>query len=209
MLHPQSELQAATTGEEEEEDAASAADAQMQGVNRAFATAKRAGVPAATRLMKELRRVCMNGSYEVSVNEDAPQPLLCWAVRLYEFNFDEDSPLAEDLAELSSRSGSDEPRSVAKVSSWWCHSLLPHRLECRALGGWVALCTPEDPRTCIGSTCRLLPPAANICHLSVSRPTPLCLCLKYPADFPFSPPLVYVSTPQLLSNHVLDGGAKP
>ena len=208
MLHPQSELQAATTGEEEEDAAASAADAQMQGVNRAFATAKRAGLPAATRLMKELRRVCMNGSYEVSVNEDAPQPLLCWAVRLYEFNFDEDSPLAEDLAELSSRSGSDEPRSVVKASSWWCHSLLPNRLECRALAGWVALCTPEVPRTCIGSTCRLLTPAADS-HLSVSRPTPLCLCLKYPADFPFSPPLVYVSTPQLLSNHVLDGGAKP
>ena len=53
-----------------------------------------------------------------------------------------------------------------------------------------------------------MPPAADS-HLSVSRPTPLCLCLKYPADFPFSPPLVYVSTPQLLSNHVLDGGAKP
>mmetsp|Transcript_13434 Transcript_13434/g.31713 ORF Transcript_13434/g.31713 Transcript_13434/m.31713 type:complete len:232 (+) Transcript_13434:68-763(+) len=143
MLHPQPELQAATAGEEEDE-AASAADAQMQGVNRAFATAKRAGVPAATRLMKELRRLCMNGSYEVSVNEDAPQPLLCWAVRLYEFNFDEDSTLAEDLAELSSRSGRDEP-------------------------------------------------------------TPLCLCLKFPTDFPFSPPLVYVSTPQLLSGHVLDG----
>ena len=65
---------------------------------------------------------------------------------------------------------------------------------------------PEDLHW--GSTCRLLTPAADS-HLSVSRPTPLCLCLKYPADFPFSPPLVYVSTPQLLSNHVLDGGAKP
>ena len=133
MLHPQPELQAATAGEEEDE-AASAADAQMQGVNRAFATAKRAGVPAATRLMKELRRLCMNGSYEVSVNEDAPQPLLCWAVRLYEFNFDEDSTLAEDLAELSSRSGRDERRSVVRVPSWWCHSLLPQPLGTQGSG---------------------------------------------------------------------------
>ena len=54
----------------------------------------------------------------------------------------------------------------------------------------------------------VLPPAAHS-HLSASRPTPLCLCLKFPTDFPFSPPLVYVSTPQLLSGHVLDGGAKP
>ena len=144
MLHPQPELQAATAGEEEDE-AASAADAQMQGVNRAFATAKRAGVPAATRLMKELRRVCMNGSYEVSVNEDAPQPLLCWAVRLYEFNFDEDSALAEDLAELSSRSGRDERRSVVRVPSWWCHSLLPQPLGAQGSGAglFYALQRPQ------------------------------------------------------------------
>ena len=122
MLLAQSELQAATIGEEE--DAAAAADAQMQSVNRAFAAAKQAGVPAATRLMKELRRVCISGSYEVSVNEDAPQPLPCWAVRLYEFNFDEDSPLSEDLAELALRSGRDELRSVVNMRSWWCRSLL-------------------------------------------------------------------------------------
>jgi hypothetical protein len=128
----------------EEAETAAAAEAQMQSVQRAFATAKRAGVSAATRLMKELRRVCVNGAFEVSLNEDAPQPLQSWLVRLYEFNLDEESPLADDLAELSSRRDDDEL-------------------------------------------------------------TPLCLNLKFPDDFPFSAPLVFVSTPALHSGNILDG----
>ena len=96
--------------------------------------------------------MCMNGSYEVSVNEDAPQPLLCWAVRLYEFNFDEDSALAEDLAELSSRSGRDEHHSLVRVPSWWCHSLLPQPLGTQGSGDglFYALQRPQAPMAAHG-----------------------------------------------------------
>ena len=131
-------------GTEQDDEADATAEAQMRCVQRAFAVAKSAGVPAAARLMKELRRVCVSGSFEVRLNEDAPQPLQSWILKLYEFNFDEDSPLSEDLAELSSQRDDDDL-------------------------------------------------------------TPLCLLMKFPDDFPFSAPLVFVSTPTLKSGSVLDG----
>ena len=125
----------------EDEEVAAAAAVQMESVQQAFATAKRAGIPAAMRLMKELRRVCVGGTFEVDLVDSAPQPLQQWAVRLYEWNFADDSQLADDLGEMS---------------------------------------TDEEP-------------------------TPLCLSMKFPDDFPFAPPLVFVSSPQLHSGHVLDG----
>tara|TARA_B110001452_G_scaffold120969_1_gene100405 strand:- start:709 stop:1392 length:684 start_codon:yes stop_codon:yes gene_type:complete len=127
----------------DDQEAEAAAERQMESVNKAFSTAKAAGVPAAVRLMKELRRVCVGGSFEVSLNDDAEQPLLSWAVRLFEWNFADDSELAEDLAELSARRNDDEL-------------------------------------------------------------TPLCLGLKFPNDFPFGAPLVYIQSPALLSGNILD-----
>ena len=49
------DLAAEGEGEGEAEEAAAAL---MQSVQRGFAAAKRAGVPAATRLVKELKSVC-------------------------------------------------------------------------------------------------------------------------------------------------------
>ena len=57
--------------DEEEAAAAAAAEARMQSVQRGFAAAKAAGVPAAARLMKELRAVCMSTTFEVNLVEVA------------------------------------------------------------------------------------------------------------------------------------------
>ena len=56
--------------DEDESAAVAAAEARMQSVQRGFAAAKAAGVPAATRLMKELRQVCLTGTFEVELVQD-------------------------------------------------------------------------------------------------------------------------------------------
>ena len=87
-------------GEEEEDDAAeAAAERLMMSVQRAFASAKTKGVPAATRLMKELKNVCgAGGSTEIElINDD----LQVWQVKLFDWAFDDSSPLNKDLQELS------------------------------------------------------------------------------------------------------------
>lgn len=47
---------------EDDGEAEAAAERLMLSVQRAFAAAKAKGVPAATRLMKELRQVCASGN---------------------------------------------------------------------------------------------------------------------------------------------------
>ena len=60
-----------------------AAERLMLSVQRGFAAAKAAGVPAATRLMKELRQVCASGpaGCEVSLINDS---LMHWQVSLFD-----------------------------------------------------------------------------------------------------------------------------
>ena len=61
-------------GEGGEGEAEEAAAALMQSVQRGFAAAKRAGVPAATRLVKELKSVCAgDGGIEVREASHEPQ----------------------------------------------------------------------------------------------------------------------------------------
>lgn len=64
-------------------DADEAAERLMLSVQRGFAAAKAAGVPAATRLMKELRQVCASGpaGCEVSLINDS---LMHWQVSLFD-----------------------------------------------------------------------------------------------------------------------------
>uniref|UniRef100_A0A7S4GJL7 UBC core domain-containing protein n=1 Tax=Eutreptiella gymnastica TaxID=73025 RepID=A0A7S4GJL7_9EUGL len=79
-------------------EAAAAAEERMQSVQRGFAAAKAAGVGAASRLMKELRQVSLSGNFEVTLVQDS---LLVWEVRLFEWAFADDSPLHQDLQQLS------------------------------------------------------------------------------------------------------------
>ena len=88
----------AEVDEEIDAVAEEAAERLMQSVQRAFAAAKAKGVPAATRLMKELQRVYSCGTMEIALPDDN---LLLWQVSLFDFAFDESSPLHKDLKDLS------------------------------------------------------------------------------------------------------------
>ena len=82
-----------------DDEAAAAAEALMASVQRGFAAAKKAGVPAATRLMKELRAICAGASgMEVKLLNDSLQQ---WEISMFDWAFDEESPLHKDLATLS------------------------------------------------------------------------------------------------------------
>ena len=90
---------AASASDAEADEAEAAAERLMESVNRAFAAAKLKGVQAATRLMKELRQVCAAGSGgEIELVGDSLQ---VWEVKLFDWAFDDSSPLARDLQELS------------------------------------------------------------------------------------------------------------
>jgi hypothetical protein len=82
-----------------DEDAEAAAERLMLSVQRGFELAKAKGVPAATRLMKELRQVCAaGGGMEISLVNDSLQ---VWQVELFDWAFDESSSLHKDLQDLS------------------------------------------------------------------------------------------------------------
>ena len=89
-------------GSDDEEAAAEAeraAQALMDSVQRGFADAKRRGVSAATRLMKELRAVCAGDSgCEIRLLNDSLQQ---WEISLFEWAFDEASAIHKDLKQLS------------------------------------------------------------------------------------------------------------
>jgi hypothetical protein len=84
-----------------DDDAAveAAAEARMASIHRGFAAAKAKGIPAATRLMKELRQVCLAGCFEVDLVDDN---LMLWEVTLFDWVFDPSSALHRDLATISS-----------------------------------------------------------------------------------------------------------
>ena len=126
--------------EEEDDEAAAAAEALMASVQRGFAAAKKAGVPAATRLMKELRAVCAGDSgVEIRLLNDSLQQ---WEILLFDWSFDEASALHQDLKALSEAAD----------------DLIPLKLR-----------------------------------------------ISFPDDFPFAPPLVFCTAPQLSSEYVFDG----
>lgn len=82
-----------------DDEAAAAAEALMQSVQRAFAAAKKKGVPAAMRLMKELRAVCAGDSgVEIKLLDDN---LMQWEVSMYDWALDEASALHKDLKTLA------------------------------------------------------------------------------------------------------------
>ena len=126
--------------EGDDDQAEAAAERLMQSVERGFAAAKAKGVPAATRLLKELRQVCSSGNgLELElINDD----LQVWQVSLYDWAFDEESPLHKDLQSLSE---------------------------------------------------------------SKDDLVPLVLRIKFPDDFPFTPPLVFCASPTLHSEYIFDG----
>lgn len=84
---------------DDEGEAEEAAERLMMSVERGFAAAKAKGIPAATRLLKELRQVCAagNGLELALVNDD----LQIWQISLFDWAFDESSPLHRDLQTLS------------------------------------------------------------------------------------------------------------
>ena len=86
--------------DDDNDDAAEAAAAAlMASVQKGFAAAKAAGVPAATRLMKELRAVCAGDSgCEIRLLNDSLQQ---WEISLFEWAFDEASAIHKDLKQLS------------------------------------------------------------------------------------------------------------
>ena len=82
-----------------DDEAAAAAEALMLSVQRGFGAAKAVGVPAATRLMKELQTVCSGSSgVEIKLINDNLQQ---WLIAMYDWAFDEASPLHKDLKALS------------------------------------------------------------------------------------------------------------
>ena len=125
--------------DDDDAEAQAAVERRMESIQVGFRNAKTAGVQSATRLMKELRQLCMMGTYEVDLIQDSLQQ---WQVLLYDWAFDEESQLSKDLLRLSETR--DELVAV---------------------------------------------------HLR----------LHFPDDFPFSPPLVYISQPQLISEFIFDG----
>lgn len=85
--------------DDDEEEAEAAAAALMVSVQRGFAAAKKAGIPAAQRLMKELQQACASSAgYEIRLIEDS---LMKWEVSLFDWAFDEDAQLHKDLKQLS------------------------------------------------------------------------------------------------------------
>merc|ERR1719291_1067332 len=86
---------------EEEDEAAAAAELKMRSIQLGFAAAKSKGVQAATRLMKELRQVCLTGSFDVNLVDDNLQ---VWEVTLFDWAFDAESSLHKDLQALSESS---------------------------------------------------------------------------------------------------------
>jgi len=88
-------------GEEEDDEETAAAEARMKSIQRGFAAAKSKGVQAATRLMKELRQVCLTGSFDVELVDDSLQ---VWEVTLFDWAFDAESSLHKDLQALSESS---------------------------------------------------------------------------------------------------------
>ena len=139
---PQQPASSSPPSDDEDSDAAAeeATERLMQSVERAFAAAKKKGVAAAQRLMKEMQRVCASDAgMEISLPGD---DLLLWQVSLFDFVFDESSLLHRDLRELSE---------------------------------------------------------------AADDLVPLVLRIRFPEDFPFAPPLVYIASPTLHSEYVFDG----
>ena len=85
----------------DDDEAAAAAEARMKSIQRGFATAKSKGVQSATRLMKELRQVCLTGSFDVDLVDDSLQ---VWEITLFDWAFDPESSLHKDLQALSESS---------------------------------------------------------------------------------------------------------
>ena len=90
--------EAAASDDEEDDEASRAAEQLMQSVHRGFTAAKSKGVPCAARLMKEITRVCQSSSYEIKLLQDSLQQ---WEISLFDWAFDESSPLHKDLQQLS------------------------------------------------------------------------------------------------------------
>ena len=84
--------------DDDDDEASRAAERLMQSVQRGFAAAKQRGVPCATRLMKEITRVCQSSSFELRLLQDSLQQ---WEISLFDWAFDESSPLHKDLQTLS------------------------------------------------------------------------------------------------------------
>ena len=139
-------------GEEEDESiAVAAAEARMQSVQRGFAAAKKAGVPAATRLMKELRQVCLAGTFEVELLKD---DLRVWQVP---------SRSPHTPHTLSSKLPSSLPLCTLRIRSPTLIRTSTSRVRCIGIccasqSRWcLSVLTMTSPRTC-RSACLLFVP---------------------------------------------------
>jgi hypothetical protein len=203
---------AAGSSESDKDDVAAveaAAEARMASIHRGFAAAKAKGIPAATRLMKELRQarktchahlwkvpgtgvlglhgpsVAHSSGHQVCLAgtfevDLVDDNLLLWEVTLFDWVFDPSSALHCDLAAISSA------KSDLMAVTLRMH--FPHDFPCvlRTAAG----ASPFAPHS--------HPPRFAMRALSGSRAPPA------PAPR-FAPPLVYIAQPVLRSDYVFDG----